>query len=105
MLQVTPVAAEVIKELVTESPTADGQEPSGLRFSLTEDANSQTALELSVSEAAPGDEVIAAESGARVILEPGAARFLEDKVLDVKQDANGQPAFAIAPQAPQAPQS
>lgn len=96
MLEVTPVAAEVIKELVTESPeAADAQ---GLRFSLRGDENSQTSLELSVSEPTPGDEVIASESGARVIMEPAAARFLEDKVLDVKEDVNGQPAFAIARQ-------
>ncbi|TWP46889.1 iron-sulfur cluster biosynthesis protein [Lentzea tibetensis] len=95
MLEVTPVAAEVIKELVTDSPAAGDH---GLRFSLQGDEDSQTSLELSVSEPTPGDEVIASESGARVIMEPAAARFLDDKVLDVQEDANGQPAFAIARQ-------
>lgn len=98
MLEVTPVAAEVIKELVNESPDGAVSEDRGLRFALHEDADSQTALELSVGPPADGDEVIAAESGVRVIMEPAAARFLEDKVLDVRQDANGQPAFAIAHQ-------
>ena len=37
-------------------------------------------------------------AGAKVILEPAAAQFLEDKVLDVRQDDEGNPAFAIARQ-------
>ncbi|GLZ31677.1 iron-sulfur cluster biosynthesis protein [Lentzea sp. NBRC 105346] len=98
MLEVTPVAAEVIKELVSEAPKSETPD-AGLKFSLRGEENSQAALELSVAEPADGDEVIAAESGAKVIMEPAAARYLDDKVLDIREDANGQPAFAIARQA------
>lgn len=95
MLEVTPMAAEVINELTsqTEGTTDD----IGLRFALATEQESQ-ALELSLSEAVDGDEVVAAPAGAKVILEPAAAQYLEDKVLDVRQDDEGNPAFAIARQ-------
>ena len=46
--------------------------------------------------AVDGDEVVAAPAGAKVIVEPAAAEYLDDKVLDVRQDDEGNPAFAIA---------
>lgn|SRR5687767_9244850 len=96
MLEVTPMAAEVINELTTQSEGAT--DDIGLRFALATEQDSQAALELSLSEAVDGDEVVAAPAGAKVILEPAAAQFLEDKVLDVRQDDEGNPAFAIARQ-------
>ena len=95
MLEVTPMAAEVINELTAQSATDDGV---GLRFALAVEQDSQAALELSLSEAVDGDQVVAAPAGAKVIMEPAAAEFLEDKVLDVREDAEGNPAFAIARQ-------
>jgi iron-sulfur cluster assembly protein len=96
MLEVTPMAAEVINELTSQSAaTNDGV---GLRFALAAEQNSQAALELSLSEAVDGDQVVTADAGAKVIMEPAAAQYLEDKVLDVRQDAEGNPAFAIARQ-------
>lgn len=98
MLEVTPVAAEVINELTSQSTTNDDV---GLRFALAaDDETNQAALELSLSEAADGDQVVTADAGAKVIMEPAAAEFLEDKVLDVRQDDEGNPAFAIARQDP-----
>ncbi|MDX3661137.1 hypothetical protein PV646_27865 [Streptomyces sp. ID05-26A] len=95
MLEVTPMAAEVINELTSQS---DGStDDVGLRFALATEQESQ-ALELSLSEAVDGDEVVAAPAGAKVIMEPAAAQYLEDKVLDVRQDEEGNPAFAIARQ-------
>ncbi|GGN09965.1 iron-sulfur cluster biosynthesis protein [Lentzea pudingi] len=95
MLEVTPMAAEVINELTSQ--TEGTTEDIGLRFALATEQESQ-ALELSLSEAVDGDEVVAAPAGAKVLLEPAAAQYLEDKVLDVRQDAEGNPAFAIARQ-------
>ncbi|MGW6929575.1 iron-sulfur cluster biosynthesis protein [Lentzea sp. NPDC054927] len=100
MLEVTPMAAEVINELTSQSEGA--ADDVGLRFALAADQNSQAALELSLSEAADGDEVVAAPAGAKVIMEPAAAQYLEDKVLDVREDSEGNPAFAIARQEGQA---
>ncbi len=95
MLEVTPMAAEVINELTSQSATDDGV---GLRFALAVEQDSQAALELSLSEAVDGDQVVDAPAGAKVIMEPAAAEFLEDKVLDVREDSEGNPAFAIARQ-------
>lgn len=95
MLEVTPMAAEVINELTSQ--TEGTTEDIGLRFALATEQESQ-ALELSLSEAVDGDEVVAAPAGAKVLLEPAAAPYLEDKVLDVRQDDEGNPAFAIARQ-------
>jgi iron-sulfur cluster assembly protein len=96
MLEVTPMAAEVINELTSQSAAAN--DDVGLRFALAAEQNSQAALELSLSEAVDGDEVVTADAGAKVIMEPAAAQFLDDKVLDVRQDSEGNPAFAIARQ-------
>lgn len=96
MLEVTPMAAEVINELTSQTPAEnDGV---GLRLALAAEQNSQAALELSLSEAADGDQVVEAPAGAKVIMEPAAAEYLEDKVLDVREDSEGNPAFAIARQ-------
>ncbi|HEX7304073.1 iron-sulfur cluster biosynthesis protein [Lentzea sp.] len=96
MLEVTPMAAEVINELTSQTEAADDEV--GLRFALSADQNDQAALELSLSEAVDGDEVVAAPAGAKVLMEPAAAQYLDDKVLDVRQDDEGNPAFAIARQ-------
>jgi iron-sulfur cluster assembly protein len=96
MLEVTPMAAEVINELTSQSAATTNDV--GLRFALAAEQNSQAALELSLSEAVDGDEVVTADAGAKVIMEPAAAQYLEDKVLDVRQDSEGNPAFAIARQ-------
>ena len=98
MLEVTPMAAEVINELTSQSEgTSDDI---GLRFALATEQNSQAALELSLSEVVDGDEVVDAPAGAKVMMEPAAAQYLGDKVLDVRQDDAGNPAFAIARQDP-----
>ncbi|MGW4213108.1 iron-sulfur cluster biosynthesis protein [Lentzea sp. NPDC004789] len=99
MLEVTPMAAEVINELTSQS--AAPNDGVGLRFALATDNNSQAALELSLAEPVDGDEVVAAPAGAKVIMEPAAAHYLEDKVLDVREDSEGNPAFAIARQDPE----
>lgn len=96
MLEVTPMAAEVINELTSQSAATN--DDVGLRFALAAEQNSQAALELSLSEAVDGDQVVTADAGAKVIMEPAAAQYLEDKVLDVRQDSEGNPAFAIARQ-------
>jgi iron-sulfur cluster assembly protein len=96
MLEVTPMAAEVINELTSQTPAES--DDVGLRFALAAEQNSQAALELSLSEAVDGDQVVEAPAGAKVIMEPAAAEYLEDKVLDVREDSEGNPAFAIARQ-------
>lgn len=96
MLAMTDAAAEAISALTSQ----DDQQSSGLRVSVREetDAGAQLALALA---AAPedGDQVLGTEGGARVFLEPQAATFLDDKVLDVQEDDQGQLSFAVMRQA------
>ena len=93
MLAVTEAAAGAITALTAQEGV---QDQGGLRFAMRALDDSQTALALSVAPApADGDEVVTAQEGAQVFLEPEAAEFLSDKVLDVQQDAEGQLNFAV----------
>jgi len=93
MLAVTEAAADAISALTAQEGV---QNEGGLRFAMRSLDDSQTALALSVAPApAAGDEVVTAVEGAQVFLEPQAAEFLSDKVLDVQQDAEGQLNFAV----------
>jgi iron-sulfur cluster assembly protein len=97
MLVLTEAAAEVVKS-VTASPQAP--EGAGLRIaSAVPEPRDPSALQL-VATAAPNqeDEVIEAVGGARVFLEPSAAAYLADKVLDVQFDEQGAAQFALARQ-------
>jgi iron-sulfur cluster assembly protein len=93
MLAVTEAAAEAISAL-----TAQGgiQQEGGLRFAMQTEVDSQPALALTVAPApAEGDAVVTANEGAHVFLEPRAADYLSDKVLDVQPDGEGQLSFAV----------
>ncbi len=93
MLAVTEAAADAISALTAQEGV---EQQGGLRFAMRSLDDSQTALALSVAPApADGDEVVTADAGAQVFLEPQAAEFLSDKVLDVQQDAEGQLNFAV----------
>jgi iron-sulfur cluster assembly protein len=93
MLAVTEAAADAISALTAQEGV---QQQGGLRFAMRSLDDSQTALALSVAPApTEGDEVVTADDGAQIFLEPQAAEFLSDKVLDVQQDAEGQLSFAV----------
>jgi iron-sulfur cluster assembly protein len=95
MLAMTDAAAEAINVLTAQ----DGQDSAGLRFALREETEEGAQLALSIaSEPEAGDQVLGTDSGARVFLEPQAATFLDDKVLDIQQDEEGQLNFAVMPQ-------
>ena len=91
MLVLTEAAAEVVKP-VTSTPQASGR--AGLRIvPSAPEPRDAGALKVGVA-AGPGenDQVIEA-AGARVFLEPQAAAFLEDKVLDAQIDEQGKAQF------------
>jgi iron-sulfur cluster assembly protein len=98
MLVLTEAAAEVVKTLISTPPAPEG---SGLRIvSAAPEPGDPGGLEVL---AAPGpsenDQVIEA-AGAHVYLEPQAAAYLADKVLDAEVDGEGQPHFTLGIQRP-----
>lgn len=96
MLAMTDTAAEAITAL-TQQQTAE--ESGGLRVAVTDVAEGEMQLSLQLSEAPEaGDQVVGTETGAQVFMETRAAEFLDDKVLDVQQDDQGQLNFAVYPQ-------
>lgn len=99
MLTLTESATEVVKAL-TSSPTAP--EGSGLRiYSAAGAPTGPQELQLSaVPGPAENDHVLDA-SGAHVFLEPQAAAYLEDKVLDAEVDQAGKAQFSLGVQAPE----
>ena len=99
MLLLTETAAEVVKS-VTSTPQAP--EGGGLRIASSAAAAPETPGELQLSaapEPSAEDQVIEA-AGARVFLEPNAAAYLQDKVLDAKVDEQGNAQFSLAVQRP-----
>jgi Fe-S cluster assembly iron-binding protein IscA len=98
MLVLTEAAAEVVKS-VTSTPQAPGG--AGLRIaSSAPEPESPGALQLTAAtEPGENDQVIEA-AGARVFLEPQAAIYLEDKILDARVDEQGQAHFSLGMQDP-----
>ncbi|MDX6421442.1 MAG: iron-sulfur cluster assembly protein [Trebonia sp.] len=95
MLVLTEAAAEVVKS-VTDTPQA----PDGTGLRITQSASDAAASGLQLAAAAePGDNDQVVEiSGARVFLDPPAAAYLDDKVLDAQVDAQGQVRFTLGAQ-------
>ncbi|UJW35807.1 iron-sulfur cluster biosynthesis protein [Saccharothrix sp. AJ9571] len=95
MLAMTDAAAEAITALTGQ----EGQADAGLRFAVQEVEEAGAQLGLSVAPSPEdGDQVLATEGGAKIFLEPKAAEFLDDKVLDIQQDDEGQMSFAVLQQ-------
>jgi iron-sulfur cluster assembly protein len=92
MLVLTEAAAEVVKAIAS---TPQAPEGSGLRIASSAGATDPGALQVT---AAPGpnenDHVVEA-AGAHVYLEPQAALYLEDKVLDAEVDSEGKAHFSL----------
>ena len=98
MLVLTEAAAKVVKS-VTSTPQAP--QAAGLRISSTAPVpDSASALQVeAVSAPGENDQVLEA-AGARVFVEPQAAGFLDDKVLDAQVDGEGNARFSLGVQKP-----
>ncbi|HEX4832529.1 MAG TPA: Fe-S cluster assembly protein HesB [Trebonia sp.] len=98
MLVLTNAAAEVVKS-VTSTPQAP--QGAGLRIaSAIPEPRDPSSLQLTAAESpGDGDQVVEA-AGARVFLEPHAAAYLSDKVLDAQFDEQGAAQFSLARQGP-----
>lgn len=96
MLILTEAAAVAVKS-VTSTPQAS--EGAGLRIaSSVPQPRDPSALQLSPEQGpGQGDQVIEA-AGARVFVEPQAAAYLDDKVLDAQIDAEGTARFSLGEQ-------
>jgi iron-sulfur cluster assembly protein len=96
MMVLTEAAAEVVKS-VTSTPQTPGE--AGLRIVSSAPQPDDTGALRVTAAAGPGenDQVIEA-AGARVFLEPQAAAYLDDKVLDAQIDEQGNARFSLGTQ-------
>lgn len=96
MLVLTETATELVKSVMSDPQAADG---TGVRIMTAgPDPEGPNALQLATAAGpSEGDQIIEA-AGARVFVEPRAAAYLEDKVLDARLDEQGQAQFLLSPQ-------
>jgi iron-sulfur cluster assembly protein len=95
MLTITDSAVSAIRSLTTQP---DLPVEAGLR--IMQQGEGAPSFQLALTEGpAAGDQVVE-EGGARVFLEAGAARVLEDMALDAQVNEQGDLAFRISDQAP-----
>jgi iron-sulfur cluster assembly protein len=96
LLAITETAATAIKSL-----TASQEQPeeAGVRIAARDDAavDSPESLKLSVVEGLAEDGQVVDKHGAYVFLEPHAASYLDDKLLDADIDGH-QVRFAVSTQ-------
>ena len=98
MLLLTDAAAEVVKS-VTEDP----QSPEGTGLRITRprtEPDGKGDLRLAPAPRPAGDDMVVESAGARVFLDPLAAAFLDDKVLDAEIDPAGTVHFTLGLQEP-----
>jgi Fe-S cluster assembly iron-binding protein IscA len=94
MLVLTRTAVAVVNTLTT----AEGQpEGTGLRISA-DTAPAGGGLQVQVTSGPAEDDQVLAEEGVRVFLDPDAATYLDDKVLDAKVDGQGGAQFTLGEQ-------
>jgi Fe-S cluster assembly iron-binding protein IscA len=79
MLSISQSAAEVIKQVVSASEIS---EEGGIRLSVEPLGEQSAKLDVSIAESPEAGDSVVEEDGANVFIEPGAATFLDDKVLD-----------------------
>jgi iron-sulfur cluster assembly protein len=96
MLVLTEAAAEVVKSVTSTPQTPDG---AGLRIaSSTPEPESPGALQVTATTGPQENDQVIEAAGARVFLEPQAAIYLEDKVLDARLDEQGNAQFSLGMQ-------
>jgi iron-sulfur cluster assembly protein len=98
MLVLTEAAAEVVKSVTSTAQAPDG---AGLRIASAEaEPERPDALQLTATTGPGEDDQVIEAAGARVFLEPHAALYLEDKVLDARVDEQGNARFTLGTQEP-----
>jgi Fe-S cluster assembly iron-binding protein IscA len=98
MLVLTETAAEVVKALTAVPEAPEG---SGLRiWSNAPQPQEPGVLEVSPAAAPAEDDQVIEAAGAHVFVEPQAAVYLDDKVLDAQVDTEGRARFSLGMQSP-----
>jgi len=98
MLVLTEAAAEVVKSFTSNPQVPDG---AGLRIATsTPGAGDPEALQVTATTAPAEHDQIIEKEGARVYVEPQAAAYLDDKVLDAQVDGQGKAHFYLGEQGP-----
>jgi iron-sulfur cluster assembly protein len=101
MLVLTEAAAEVVKSVTSTPQAPDG---AGLRIaSSAPEPETPDALRVTAALGPSENDQVIESSGARVFVEPLAAAYLEDKVLDARFDEQGEAHFSLAVQGPAQP--
>src|ERR1700722_15192219 len=96
MLVLTEAAAEAVKSVTSTPQTPDG---TGLRIvSSAPQPEDPGALRLAAAAGPDENDQVIEAAGARVFLEPQAAAYLDDKVLDAEVDEQGQAHFTLGMQ-------
>jgi iron-sulfur cluster assembly protein len=101
MLVLTETAAAVVKSVTSVTSDSQASQATGLRISSSGPApDSASTLQIeAVSGPGENDQVLEA-AGALLFVEPQAADFLDDKVLDAQVDGQGNPRFSLSVQKP-----
>jgi iron-sulfur cluster assembly protein len=98
MLVLTEAAAEAVKSVTSNPQVPEG---TGLRIApAAPDSDGPAGFQLTAALVPAEDDQVIEAAGARVFLEPQAAAYLEDKVLDAQVDEQGQARFSLGVQEP-----
>lgn len=91
MLMITERAGEAIRTILEAPQVPEG---AGLRIYAEAVDDERASLELAVTEGPAGSDQVLEQAGARVFLDPQAALYLDDKVIDAEIE-QGQVRFSI----------
>jgi Fe-S cluster assembly iron-binding protein IscA len=101
MLVLTEAAAEVVKSVTSTPQVPDS---AGLRIASPEqEPEGPGALQITATTGPRENDQVIETAGARVYLEPHAAIYLEDKILDARVDEEGNAHFSLGMQDPAGP--
>jgi Fe-S cluster assembly iron-binding protein IscA len=96
MLILTEAAAEAVKSVTSIAQVPD---EAGLRIASSDaEPENPEALQVAPMTGPLENDLVIEAAGARVFLEPQAALYLDDKVLDAQVDEQGNPHFALGMQ-------
>ena len=98
MLVLTEAAAEAVKSLTATPQLPEG---AGLRIaSAAPEPEAPEALQVTAAAGPSENDLVIEAAGAHVYLEPKAAAYLQDKVLDAEVDQDGKAVFSLGVQDP-----